>query len=85
MKLEPGTIIGYNDFFTQANDCVNYVTKEEFEKKAIKGAIQTDKKEIMREKEIIREKEVIVKIRCRYCKNLYEETLDKCPHCGGSN
>ena len=34
------------------------------------------------EKEIIREKEVVVKIRCGYCRNLYDETLDKCPHCG---
>jgi hypothetical protein len=33
----------------------------------------------VREKEIVRE--VIVKIRCPYCKNLYDETLDKCPHC----
>lgn len=36
-----------------------------------------------KEKEIIREKEVTVKIRCSYCHNLYDETLDKCPHCGG--
>ncbi len=34
-------------------------------------------------KEIIKEKQVVVKIRCPYCKNLYEETYDKCPHCGG--
>ena len=34
------------------------------------------------EKEIIKEKEVIVKIRCPYCHNLYDGTLDKCPHCG---
>jgi len=27
-------------------------------------------------------KEVIVKVRCPYCSNLYDETLDKCPHCG---
>jgi DNA-directed RNA polymerase subunit RPC12/RpoP len=33
-------------------------------------------------KEIIKEKQVIVKMRCQYCKNLYEETLDKCPYCG---
>jgi hypothetical protein len=45
--------------------------------------------EIMREspkpsvREIIREKEVIVKIRCQYCNNVYDETLDKCPYCGG--
>jgi len=37
----------------------------------------------VREKTV--EKEVIVKIRCPYCKNLYEETLDKCPHCGGKS
>lgn len=35
---------------------------------------------VIREKEIIRE---IVKIRCPYCGNLYDEKLDKCPHCGG--
>jgi hypothetical protein len=34
-------------------------------------------------KEIIKEKTVIVKIRCPYCANLYDETLEKCPHCGG--
>jgi len=34
-------------------------------------------------KEIIREKEVIVKVRCPYCSHLYDETLDRCPHCGG--
>lgn len=31
------------------------------------------------EKEIIRE---IVKIRCPYCGNLYDENQDKCPTCG---
>ncbi len=35
---------------------------------------------VVKEKEIIRE---IVKIRCPYCGNLYDEKLDKCPHCGG--
>jgi hypothetical protein len=35
---------------------------------------------VVKEKEIIRE---IVKIRCQYCGNLYDEKLDKCPHCGG--
>lgn len=34
---------------------------------------------VIKEREIIRE---IVKIRCPYCGGLYEETLDKCPHCG---
>jgi len=35
---------------------------------------------LVREREIIRE---IVKIRCPYCNNLYDEKYDKCPHCGG--
>ena len=35
---------------------------------------------VIREKEIIKE---IVKIRCPYCNNLYDEKEDKCPHCGG--
>jgi hypothetical protein len=33
-------------------------------------------------KEVI--KEVVVKIRCPYCHRVYDETHDKCPHCGGS-
>lgn len=33
----------------------------------------------IKEKVVIRE---IVKVRCRYCGNLYEQTLDRCPHCG---
>jgi ssDNA-binding Zn-finger/Zn-ribbon topoisomerase 1 len=30
-----------------------------------------------------REEQVIIKIRCPYCHNIYDETMDKCPHCGG--
>lgn len=35
---------------------------------------------LIKERETIRE---IVKIRCQYCGNLYDEKDDKCPHCGG--
>jgi uncharacterized membrane protein len=35
---------------------------------------------VIKEREIIKE---IVKIRCPYCNNLYDETMDKCPNCGG--
>jgi len=35
---------------------------------------------IVKEREIIKE---IVKIRCPYCNNLYDEKYDKCPNCGG--
>jgi hypothetical protein len=34
-------------------------------------------------KEIIKETQVIVKVRCHYCSQLYDEVIDKCPHCGG--
>lgn len=41
-----------------------------------------------RQEKVIKEREVIVKeivkIRCSYCKKLYDETLDKCPNCGAS-
>lgn len=35
----------------------------------------------VKEREITRE---VVKIRCPYCGNLYDETEDKCPNCGGT-
>jgi hypothetical protein len=47
------------------------------------GAQEIAEGEETETKEIIREKQVIVKIRCQYCSNLYDESLDKCPHCGG--
>ena len=34
------------------------------------------------EKTMPKEKEVIVKIRCSHYHNTFEETLNKCPHCG---
>lgn len=37
------------------------------------------------EKEIIREKVIIIKTRCAYCNNVYDETIDKCPHCGAKH
>jgi hypothetical protein len=43
-------------------------------------AIWQERRGIIREKETIRE---IVKIRCQFCGNLYNETIDRCPHCGG--
>lgn len=33
------------------------------------------------QREVIIQRE-IVKIQCRYCGNLYDARLDKCPHCG---
>jgi rubrerythrin len=45
----------------------------------IDESTQPENQTVIREKEIIRE---IVKIRCPYCNNLYDEKLDKCPNCG---
>jgi len=36
---------------------------------------------ILKETTIVKE---IVKVRCRYCGKLYNESLDKCPYCGAS-
>jgi hypothetical protein len=33
-------------------------------------------------KEVMKEKEVIVKLRCNNCRNIFDETLTKCPSCG---
>jgi rubrerythrin len=41
----------------------------------------SETQQTIKEREIIRE---IVKIRCPYCNNLYDESEDKCPHCGGT-
>jgi hypothetical protein len=57
------------------------VAEEKIEEEAPVQAQTQTVKEVYREKEILRE---IVKIRCRYCGRLYEERLDRCPHCGAS-
>jgi membrane protein implicated in regulation of membrane protease activity len=36
----------------------------------------------VKEKEIIRETKVVVKVRCPYCGNVYDETENVCPNCG---
>jgi rubrerythrin len=36
-------------------------------------------------KEVKETREVIVKYRCPYCKYIYDESLDKCPQCGGKH
>lgn len=48
----------------------------------VSESTQPENQTVIREKEIIRE---IVKIRCPYCNNLYDEKLDKCPYCGAKH
>jgi hypothetical protein len=40
------------------------------------------KGEVVKEKEVVRE---IIKVRCPYCQNLYDETLERCTHCGANH
>jgi len=49
--------------------------------KIAKGETDLEKPSVIREREIIKE---IVKIKCRYCGRLYDQRLDRCPHCGAS-
>jgi len=87
--LTPDTVIGYIDFFAQAESCEHYVTAEEYKRararKTVRDKDKEGEKQAAKEKEVIREKVVIVKIRCSNCRNLYDETLDKCPHCGSKS
>ena len=60
---------------------------EYWQRMALKGRKSIKDREklltpIVKEKEIV--KTVIVKIRCQYCRRLYDETLIECPHCGGT-
>jgi hypothetical protein len=84
----PDTVIGYMDFFAHAESCEHYMTAEEYQKararKAVKDEDEDEEKQAVKEKEVVKEI-VIVKIRCSYCRNLYDETLDKCPHCVGES
>lgn len=43
--------------------------------------VEADAPEMVKEKETI-QREVIVKIRCRNCGQIFEETQDRCPNCG---
>lgn len=44
--------------------------------------IKLDAPTMTKEKEVIRERE-IVKVRCSYCQQLYNESDGRCPNCGG--
>jgi len=48
------------------------------------SAKSLDGSDVVRREEIVR-KEVIVKIRCRYCNAVFDETLDRCPHCDANH
>jgi len=58
-------------------------TKEEKSATMLEPELPEPKPAQKMREEIVR-KEVIVKIRCRYCNYVYDETLDSCPHCGAN-
>jgi len=35
-------------------------------------------------REVMSERRVVVKVRCGYCGNIYDSTLDRCPFCGAN-
>jgi len=43
--------------------------------------VEPDAQGLVKEKETI-QREVIVKVRCRNCGQLFDETLSNCPNCG---
>jgi hypothetical protein len=95
MEKEVCLSIAYDDGLQDQNLVLQIKGLEDAQRRLYKSVLEAKKsqkaqmssapssKSQLKEKEIIREKEVIVKVRCSYCHNLYDETLDKCPHCGG--
>jgi len=67
----------------KGNDLLRKEHKPEFwQRMALEGhkSIKEVPK-VVKEKEIVKE---IVKIRCPYCRSLYDESHSRCPHCGSS-
>ncbi len=71
-------IAEYNKAISINPSAKTYADMLEVAKTAIKGAAG-DTKEIVHEKEIIKE---IVKVPCKYCGTLVENTSERCPNCG---
>jgi len=59
--------------FTDKNGNIRWGTPEEVSQWKLE---ESTTREVLIQREI-------VKIRCHYCGNLFDERLDKCPHCGG--
>jgi len=79
---EPEEVISY--FYEIDRDVDRWVAAlsktPEQPKKIETGPAPTPQPVIIKEREVIRE---IVKVKCSHCGNLYDQTLDRCPHCGG--
>ena len=72
-----------NEIITQRAPLLASLTEEplmDTEKTADPVAQINNASQIIKEKIIIKE---IVKIKCPYCGTLYEQTSNRCPHCGG--
>ena len=65
----------------RAKGLVKYVDKNGNVKWGTPEQIIAWEREDKAQREVIIQRE-IVKIQCRYCGNLYDARLDKCPHCG---
>ena len=72
-----------NETINQRDHLLSNITEEtpkDIEKTPEQYSQSNNTHYTIKEKIIIKE---IVKIRCPYCGTLYEQTSNKCPHCGG--
>jgi hypothetical protein len=77
IKLDKNLI---NTFYVSLSSSIDSLK----EKKAIstsQNQVKTDDEKVVKERIIIKE---LVKIKCRCCGNLYDQGINKCPHCGAS-
>jgi hypothetical protein len=74
IKLEKNNI---NVFYNSLSSALNSLK----EKKNTINRVKNDDEKVVKERIIIRES---VKLRCRYCGNLYDQGMNRCPHCGAA-
>jgi len=78
-EIQP-RILEVIDFLLQEMAEKNNVVAKTLTQEVQPPIIVGNQPQIIRDREMIRE---IVKIRCRYCHQLYDESNDHCPNCGG--
>lgn len=74
IKIEKNNI---NKFYNSLSTALNMLK----EKNHTTNQVENYDENVVKEKIIIRE---TVKLRCRYCGNLYDQGMNRCPHCGAT-
>jgi hypothetical protein len=78
IKLEKDHI---NIFYTSLSSSINSLKEDKGTISNNENQVKSDDEKVVKERIIIRES---VKLRCRYCGNLYDQGMNKCPHCGAT-